>query len=761
MQRVRIRIKGIVQGVGFRPFVYSLAEKYSLRGFCLNDSEGVLIDVEGTDIDGFIGELKTRHPPLARIESLSVENLRPVRYSGFTIKESQTCSKSLPVIPPDTAICQDCLRELFTREDRRYLYPFINCTNCGPRYSIIEEVPYDRCNTTMRTFQMCKDCLEEYTNPADRRFHAQPNACWQCGPRVWLTDREGNTLCEDRDALQMAQTLLKEGAIVAVKGLGGFHLSCDAENHQAVRLLRQRKRRPTKPLAVMSCSIEMIKRYAMVNDTEERLLASPESPIVLLRKLPRSSLSALVAPDIDMFGVMLAYTPLHRLLTEGFTALVMTSGNLTDEPIAISNEEALNGLSAIADYFLLHNRPIHTRVDDSIVRTGKRGSLVIRRARGYTPRVVRMTVKGPELVAFGAEKKQSITLVTSGYAIMSQHIGELSTLKTLEFLRESLEKLKRLFSIEPTVVVHDMHPDYLTTRFAKEYAREHAIEQENIIAIQHHHAHIGSVMAEWGLEGEVVGVSFDGTGYGTDGCVWGGEFMVATRREFTREAHLLYIPMPGGEKVVQEPWRMAVSYLHALYGTGFDCYPEEFVRRVGERGINAMIKLIERRINSPLTSSAGRLFDAVASLTGLRDTASFEAEPAMILNSLAERTRDRGVYPFQIRENGTMEVDTLPMVDAIVEDVKRGVPPETVARRFHNTIVLMIVDVVDILCERTGIRDVALSGGVFQNMLVLEEVTERLERMGLGVYHNRAFPVNDGGLSLGQALIGLERVKKG
>ena len=760
MQRVRIRIKGVVQGVGFRPFVYNLAEKYGLRGFCLNDAEGVLIDVEGANVDYFIGELKSRHPPLARIESLSIERLKPAMYSGFSIAESQSQTRRLPVVPPDVATCRDCLRELFTREDRRYLYPFINCTNCGPRYSIIEEVPYDRCQTTMRTFRMCKECLAEYHNPSDRRFHAQPNACWQCGPQVWLSDRDGNRVCEGQEAIDRVRELLKEGAIVAVKGLGGFHLACDAENNETVRLLRDRKCRPLKPFAVMSPDVKAVKGYARVSPEEERLLKSAESPIVLLRRLPWCPLSELVAPETELLGVMLAYTPLHHLVTKGFTALVMTSGNMADEPIELNNEDALERLSHIADYFLLHNRPIHTRVDDSIVRHTRRGATMLRRARGYTPHVVRIAKDSPQLLALGGEKKQSITLVTSGYAIMSQHIGELSTLKTLEFLEETVEKLKRLFDIKPAVVVHDMHPDYLTTAFAKEYAKKHSIEDRMVIAVQHHHAHIASVMAEWGLKGELVGVSFDGTGYGTDGTVWGGEFLVATEKDFTREAHLVYIPMPGGEKATQEPWRMATAYLHAIYGDRMDDYPSDFLNRVGEGKVAAMLKLIENRINTPLTSSAGRLFDAVASLAGLKDRITFEGEAAVRLTELAEREGDRSGYPFEIRENGTMEVDTLPAVEAAVEEVKKGVPVTVVARRFHNTLVHMMVEVVDILCERTGIDRVALSGGVFQNRLLLEGVAERLEKMGLRVYHNQRFPVNDGGLSLGQALIGLERSQR-
>ncbi len=761
MQRVRIRIKGIVQGVGFRPFVYNLAEKYGLRGFCRNDTEGVLIDVEGADIEGFVGEIKNHHPPLARIESLSVERLEPATFSGFRIEESRTHTKRFPLIPPDVAICRECLMELFSREDRRYLYPFINCTNCGPRYSIIEEVPYDRKRTTMRPFQMCETCHKEYHNHRDRRFHAQPNACWQCGPQVWLVDREGTTICEKKMAVEKARELLKEGAIVAMKGLGGFHLVCDAEDDEAVGLLRQRKHRPTKPLAVMSQNIETLRTYVEVSPVEERLLTSIESPIVLVRKLPQNPLSALVAPGMESFGVMLAYTPLHHLLTRGFEALVMTSGNIADEPIAISNEEALERLHSIADYFLLHNRPIHTRVDDSIVRVIKDRPLVLRRARGYTPHVVPIARGGPELVAFGGEKKQSLTLVSSGYAIMSQHIGELSTVKTLEFLEESLEKLKRLFAVEPTVVVHDMHPDYLTTGFAKEYARRHSIEDDRVIAVQHHHAHIASVMAEWGLRDELIGVSFDGTGYGTDGCVWGGEFMVATREDFTREAHLGYMPMPGGEKAAQEPWRMAASYLHAIYGGRLEDWPAEFLKRVDEKRVVAMLKLIEHRINTPLTSSCGRLFDAVASLTGLKDHVTFEGEAAMMLTELAEREREDGCYPFEIKENGTMELDTLPTVEAMAEEMKNGVPVSIISRRFHNTLVLMMVEVVDILCERTAIRDVALSGGVFQNMLLLHGVVEGLKKMGLNVYHNQRYPMNDGGLSLGQALIGLERARRG
>jgi hydrogenase maturation protein HypF len=775
--RRQIHIRGIVQGVGFRPFIYNLAAKFNLKGFCFNDSEGVTIDVVGEAVDEFIDEIKASPPPLSRIDNLTAKNLPPVAYSGFTIKESVSSRGKSTFISPDVCICPECLEELLDPSDRRYVYPFINCTNCGPRYSIVRDIPYDRPNTTMAPFRMCPECEKEYRDPANRRFHAEPNGCEVCGPGVWFVEKggtqksygEGKDPLVNHKAITHVRKLLKDGAIVAIKGLGGFHLACDATNSEAVEKLRERKRRSNKPFAIMCPDINAVESLCHVSDEERDILAGRVRPIVILKKRMPNAVAEAVSPNNNNLGVMLPYTPLHYLLFFGpaegsFAALVMTSGNLSEEPIVISNEEAIERLNKIADHFLLHDRDIYMRVDDSIVRVEgrSRAKVVLRRARGYAPEALEMPgIEGltEEVLACGGELKNTFCLTKDEKAILSQHIGDMENFETLEFFKESLKNLTNTYKVNPTVVAHDLHPDHLSTVFAKDYASSNGIPAERLIPVQHHHAHVASVMAEHGLRGEVIGVAFDGTGYGADGGVWGGEFMLAKRHGFTRVAHLLNVPLPGGDMAVKEPWRMALSYLHRAYGERvfFEC--PFFLERLEKRKLNLVVSMIEKGINSPLTSSAGRLFDAVASILEIRDEITFEGEAAIELEMRSALGED-GHYPFDIVDGEVAQIDTRPLIKKVVEDLKGGVSVSVISSKFHNTVKEIIITVAKRIRDREGLERVALSGGVFQNFLLLNSAVQGLEKEGFSVWTNQRVPPNDGGISLGQAAVAMEKLKK-
>ncbi len=773
--RTRIHVTGIVQGVGFRPFVYGLARKYNLRGFCLNHSEGVIIEVEGEGIRDFIREMRTSPPPLSKIETFETEDLPPEHsFTDFRIEESVPEEGRFTLVSPDMATCNDCLRELFDPSDRRYRYPFINCTNCGPRYSIVLDIPYDRKRTTMAGFKMCAHCSQEYHDPLDRRFHAQPDACSRCGPRAWLIKKgdvlepEGAPLNEE--AVAAAAKLLKEGAVVAVKGLGGFHIACDATNDGAVKLLRDRKRGSNKPFALMAPDLETIKAFCRVNKEEQEALLDRTRPIVLLEKRPGSRISRHVSPDNNYFGCMLPYTPLHHMLfhVEGveFMALVMTSGNLAEEPIVISNDEAVEKLSGMVDHFLLHNRPIYMRVDDSIVRAKEKGPGVrlIRRSRGFTPVPIDMGEEMEDILATGAELKNTFCLTKGRYAIMSQHIGDLENHAALGFFRETLENLKKTFRAEPRHVACDMHPDYLSTKFAHEYFKGIPYTGKDFIYVQHHHAHIASAMAEHGLRKTVIGVALDGTGFGTDGNIWGGEFFISSRMDFRRRAHLKYVPLPGGDRAVKEPWRMGVSYLYSAFGEGVEKKLPSFFERFDGRKVRIILDMIRKGLNSPLTSSTGRLFDAVSSILGIRDVITFEAEGAVELETRAgtdvNDVEAAEPYPFHIIEGGTMIIDTAPVIRGVVEDIKGGFDSGTISKRFHHTMARIIHTAALRLRDETGLNDVILSGGVFQNRLLLTLCERFLESEGFRVFANERVPLNDGGIALGQAAVAWERIKK-
>jgi len=752
----KISVRGVVQGVGFRPFVYRLAQEHNLKGWVRNTSGSVEIEVEGDEetLENFLSDLEAKTPPVAHIEKVEATLHSPKGYTAFEICQSLSQEGKYQLVSPDIATCEDCRREIFHPADRRFRYPFTNCTNCGPRFTIIEDIPYDRPKTTMRKFKMCPRCQQEYDNPLDRRFHAQPNACPECGPGLELVDDDGNPI-ESSDTIKTASTLLKEGKILALKGLGGFHLACDATNEEAIELLRTRKRRPSKPLAVMIATMEEIERHCSVSPEERKHLQSPECPIVLLRwKHSSSNISPAVAPNLKYLGVMLPYTPLHHiLLRETGMPLVMTSGNLSEEPIAKDNDEALRRLRGIADYFLLHNRDIYGRYDDSVYIVEDNQPQALRRARGYAPYPIFLPFKSKQILACGAEEKNTFCLTKDEHAFISQHIGDMENEETLEHFENTVELYKKLFRLEPEVIAYDMHPEYLSTKYALQVGAEQGL---NLIPVQHHHAHIVSCLIENGIEGPVIGVAFDGTGYDTDGTIWGGEFLLADWHSFQRAGHLEYVPLPGGAAAIKKPYRMALSYLYTLLGEDLSLagLPLSHLDPVELETIKQQIK---RGINSPLTSSAGRLFDAVSALAGVRETIDYEAQAAIELEMLAPDEADvsgTDAYPFSIVEHqGTRVVKLGELFSIIVQEVKNKTPVPIISLKFHNTMAQMIVEMCKLIAGKTGITQVALSGGVFQNRLLLKLATAALQREGFSVLTHHLVPCNDGGISLGQAVI--------
>ncbi len=932
MDRVKILVKGIVQGVGFRPFVYSLAKSLNLKGSVMNSSEGVVIEIEGRNSSIFIDKLRKEAPPLSQITGVDITPMPYYGYRDFQIVKSKD-EGSFTLISPDVSICEDCLEELLNKNDRRYLYPFINCTNCGPRYTITRSIPYDRPNTTMSPFKMCADCEKEYNNPEDRRFHAQPIACPACGPNVELkmksetfianSDTKDNEnyhpplippvpglappaplsgawpgrsgagkggkhtptplsrwdlsspfageekflgknskVDEKENPITETIRLLKHGAIVAVKGLGGFHIACDASNEEAVKRLRLKKRKSNKPFALMAPDVETIKKFCMVSKYEEDLLISNKRPIVLLKKRgivhphPNSPpsrgrelirfadkyspstggrglggggaellqkrqdyLPDAVAPNNQYLGFMLPYTPLHYLLfyypdtphtplckrdnppkspfikggLEGdfkkrergflvdkssfvanFDSLVMTSGNISEEPLVIDNEEAISKLSEIADAFLIHNRDIFMRVDDSVVRVISQKSIVnseglklstlnsqlstlfIRRSRGYVPDPIPLHEDGPDVLGCGSDIKNTFTLTKGSFAIPSQHIGDMENYETLKFFEESLKNMKDVYRVKPEALAYDLHPGYLSTQWA--------LKQEGIkkFGIQHHYAHIASVMAEKGIKGKVIGVSFDGTGYGLDGNLWGGEFLIADILGFMRAGQFKYIPLPGGETSVKEPWRIAVSYIRDIAGDDALSYLKSigFIDKYGDSKIKDILKIIDKKQFSPLSSGAGRLFDAVSAILGVCDKNTFEGEAAIALESLT--TPDLVAdYPVDIKFREIIEIDFSHTILRIMEDMLKGEGKGIISSKFHNTLVSVIFRVVNKLSSLYSIKDIVLCGGVFQNMYLMERTIPRLKSMGAEVHIPKKVPGNDAGISLGQAYIIRERIKGG
>jgi len=776
-----IHVSGIVQGVGFRPFIYNLAHRLQLTGWVRNTSGGVEIEIDGQpeSLAAFFDALKNEQPPLAHIDDIQISDRQPNGFSSFEIIPSEPISGAFQPISPDVSICPDCSHELFYAGNRRYRYPFINCTNCGPRFSIIDDIPYDRPFTTMASFQMCSKCRVEYEDPLDRRYHAQPIACPTCGPQIWLELKNGTPLSGNKpsagesgaliaeDALQATRELLQQGKIVAIKGLGGFHLACDATNPEAVSELRRRKLRVDKPFALMMFDSGIVERHCRLNINERALLESRERPVVILEHRPDSTIADSVSPGQNTLGVMLPYTPLHYLLLEGSPgypeALVMTSGNISDEPIATQNEEALKRLHSLADAFLLHDRGIRTRCDDSVLRsiqiqspTGARDPVsdlhFIRRSRGYAPNPVRLPWEAPPLLATGPELKNTFCLAKGPYAFLSHHIGDMENLETMQAFEDGVAHFERIFRVRPEAIVYDLHPDYLATRYASDRASSQGLPA---YGVQHHHAHIAACMAEHKLAGErpLIGVSFDGTGYGDDGAIWGGEFLVADYTGYQREYHLNYVPLPGGERSIKEPWRLALTWLHQagipwdndlppiIYATQIDgniSHPVDVLRAQLLSGLNA-----------PPTSSMGRLFDAVSALVGVRPVVNYEAQAAIELEALVDPNVN-GFYSW-VFEND--KIDASLLISEVVADLRAKVPVQTIAARFHNSVAQMVYDICLQIKKSYRLVDVALSGGVWQNIYLLKRTTSLLQKHGFKVYLHRQVPANDGGLALGQAAI--------
>ena len=776
--RTGIRVEGIVQGVGFRPFVYSLATSLGLSGLVGNDVDGVFAEVEGEPaaVREFLRALERNAPPLARIERITATAMAPAGESFFQIVPSEPAGRRRTLIAADSATCADCLRELADPGDRRFRYPFINCTNCGPRFTIVRDVPYDRPLTTMAPFAMCAHCHAEYHDPANRRFHAQPVCCPACGPRLALLDEAGKPLAdlalpdlalpdtappdtalpdtaEPGSVLDAAARLLQQGRIVAVKGIGGYHLAADAACEGAVATLRARKHRDDKPFAILAADLAAAMRLCLVEDAAAGLLASPARPIVLLPRQPDADVAVAAAPGNRQLGIMLPYTPLHHLLLAAVgRPLVLTSGNVSDEPIVYRDGDALDRLAGIADAFLTHDRAIHIRTDDSVSRVFAGRPMLIRRSRGYVPEPVTVPGGFPRpVLACGAELKNTFCLGKDGRAFVSHHIGDLENAETLRSFTEGIEHFGRVFDVIPEVVAHDLHPEYLSTKYALD------LDGVDLVGVQHHHAHIASCMADNEAAGPVIGVAFDGTGYGTDGTIWGGEFLIADLAGFQRGGHLAPVPMPGGTAAIRQPWRMAAAYLDALGVAGAGDRPARpaVAQRNADRW-DAVVSMARRRVNAPLTSSAGRLFDAVAAILGVRDEVNYEGQAAVELEQLADPEETTGYRP-RIQPAQPFVASGPDLAAAALEDLAAGIPGEIIAARFHNGLAALIQAGCELLRERHGLGTVALSGGVFQNLLLLTRTVSGLERAGFSVLVHSRVPCNDGGISLGQAVVAAAR----
>lgn len=752
-ERVKISIQGAVQGVGYRPFVYNLASELDLNGWVLNSSEGVFIEAEGDrkKLEEFIIRLDKDKPSISFIQSFEHSYLDIIGYTDFKIIHSNDSGDKTALILPDIAVCDNCLEEIFNPEDRRYLYPFTNCTNCGPRFSIIEKLPYDRFNTTMKIFEMCEECRKEYENPKDRRFHAQPNACPKCGPHVELRDNKDVILSSHHEAIKEIVNAIKAGKIAAVKGIGGFHLICDAENDDAVNKLRRRKHREEKPLALMYPNIERIIKDCRVSDLEKRLLLSSESPIVLLnRNRNITSLANSIAPGNPYLGIMLPYSPLHYILMKELNIpVVATSGNLSDEPICIDNHEAYERLKGIADIFLIHNRPIKRQVDDSIIREMYNREILIRRARGYAPLPIRIKQSLPQLLASGAHLKNNIAVSSDRNIFLSQHIGDLETPEAYNAFERVIDDLTCMYDIKPEAIACDLHPDYLSTKYADASGK-------NVIPVQHHFAHIISCMAENEIEGRVLGVSWDGTGLGTDGSIWGGEFLKVNKNEFDRFAYFDTFKLPGSDKAIKEIWRIKAGLLFEIYGEEcFDKYYYLF-NNIDKNDINVVKKMLINGINSPFTSSAGRLFDAVASIIGISERANFEGQAAMNLEFAIGNTKTDDVYTFHILE-GEMSyvVNCASMIEEIIRDSKEK-DKSYISAKFHNTLAQIILSIAHLSKE----EKIVLSGGCFQNKYLTERAINLLKNNGFRVYWHQRVPPNDGGISLGQIIAASQVLQK-
>jgi hydrogenase maturation protein HypF len=779
--RLKLTVRGAVQGVGFRPFVFRLATELALSGWVNNSAQGVMIEVEGAPatLERFLSRLERERPPHSFIQSLEPSWLDSVGYTGFEIRASETTGAPTALVLPDLATCPDCQGEIFDPGNRRYFYPFTNCTNCGPRFSIIESLPYDRPNTSMKRFEMCPQCQAEYRDPHNRRFHAQPNACPQCGPHLELWDQQGKSLLEtagDQAVLRAAAKAISDGQILAVKGLGGFHLMVAAENEAAVHRLRVLKHREEKPLALMCRSIQVVRALCEVSPLEERLLRSPECPIVLSQRhapgleltaaaagatLPGRALAPSVAPGNPNLGVMLPYTPLHHLLLYLIGGpVVATSGNLSDEPICIEEREALERLGEIADLFLVHNRPIVRHVDDSVARVIAGRELILRRARGYAPLPLSLETPAIEqgsVLAVGAHLKNSIALAIGPQVFVSQHIGDLETDQALRAFRRAIADFQQLYQTAPSIVAADAHPDYLSTQFARELCREQTQRASQshdgpprLVSVQHHLAHVLSCMAENQLHPPLLGVAWDGTGFGLDGTIWGGEFFLIRKGDWERVAHLRPFRLPGGEQAIKEPRRTALGLLHAGMGDeGLNQTGLPTLQAFSPQELPLLRRMLERQINSPPTSSVGRLFDAVASLAGARQKVHFEGQAAMELEFALAGAAEEGAYALTLTpQEKVMVLDWLPLLKELLHDLQKGTALAVVSSRFHNSLVEAIVNVA----RHFGQERVLLSGGCFQNRYLTERAVHRLQAEGFRPYWHQRVPPNDGGIALGQVV---------
>ena len=744
-------MQGIVQGVGFRPFVYGLAKELALKGWVRNTSSGVEIVVSGllSAVNNFDQQLRDNPPPLARIDSIKIEPASECDYETFTIYSSQPRPGDFMPISPDMSVCPDCHRELFTPGDRRFRYPFINCTNCGPRFSIIQDIPYDRPKTTMQSFPMCQSCSQEYENPLDRRFHAQPIACPECGPHVWLESQK-QVIAENEDAIQTARKWLKDGKILAIKGLGGFHLACNAHSEEAVSTLRDSKRRSGKPFALMVFNQETAIRYSHINPQEALLLTSRQKPITLLERKTDQQLASETAPHQDSLGFMLPYTPLHLLLLEPEAdfpeVIVMTSGNLSEEPIAYDNDEARMRLAPLADAFLMHNRPIHMRTDDSVVRVISNQTYPIRRSRGYAPDPIQIHSNAKPILAVGAELKNTFCLTRDRYAFISHHIGDLENYGTFQSFEEGIQHFENLFRITPQAIACDLHPNYLSTRYALNRSEE---DNTPLIRVQHHHAHMAACLADnqWDGDEPVIGLSFDGTGLGTDGTIWGGEVLSGGYGGYKRLYHLKDVPIPGSDMAIRKPARMALAYLWQ-YGLDWDpdLPPTRFLCSDERRTIRSQL---ENKINSPLTSSMGRLFDAVSAILGIRMEITYEGQAAIELENAIDKS-ENGCYQVDIEKDS---IDLQPLLKALITDWRGNTPVPVIAARFHNSIIEASRGICDAIRLHQNTETVALSGGVWQNRYLLENSMQKLASDGFNVLVHSKTPPNDGCISLGQAVV--------
>lgn len=748
----KIVVKGIVQGVGFRPFIYKNATKNNLKGFVNNTSKGVFIEVEGyeEDITSFIEEIKHKPPVLSKVTDIKIIDKEIEGYTNFKIIESKEEEEAITLLSPDIATCDDCLKDISDVNNRRYRYPFTNCTNCGPRFSITKKVPYDRENTTMDVFQMCSECREEYNDPLNRRFHAQPNGCSKCGPRVYICNKEGNKIISNNPIKDIVKEI-KNGKIVAIKGIGGFHLACDAKNKEVINELRKRKKRPRKPLAVMMRDIETVKKYCDVNELEERILLGNKKPILLLDKKRNSLLpKELTNYQNGKLGVMLPYTPVHHILfSEDIDILVMTSANISGEPMVYKNHEAIEKLKGIADFYLMNNRHIYIPIDDSVSRVILGKERVLRNARGYAPKS--MEIKDMAYsIALGANSNNTFAIANNENIFFSNYIGDLANYNTWQHYINSLEHMKGIYKIDPKSYFYDLHPNFYQNELLKEIKTKK-------IGIQHHHAHIVACMAEHSLEEEVIGIAFDGTGYGIDGKLWGGEFFICDKERFKRLAHLNYVALPGGEGAIREPWKIAISYLYDIFKEDYAAYVPKHLQ---EKKHQIITEIIKKDINSPKASSIGRLFDAVAALLGFDAKITFQGEAAIDLENLCCRD-DQSFYQYNISlEDGIYIIDCKSLIKSVVIEVIDGIDKELIARRFHNTIIKFTIELCEILRKEYNLSSVVLSGGVFQNEILLINIYKELIKRDFKVYIHEQIPANDEGISIGQMIIGNEILKK-